>query len=166
MKKDKLILLIICILGFSSAVAQTQNEPTIKKNSISANILGTGSYVGFSYERLLFERVIAEIGIGVIGYGIGATVYPLKKVRKKQLNPYIGLKYTNHAIVDGENKSATYLPIGLTYFLRTRLNFSIDIGPSYFHHKSPGYMPTKEELDRYPYSDFGLWGNLKIGFRF
>ena len=166
MKKIKLLLLIGFTVAFSITNAQNQDTPEIEKNSISANILGTGSYVGVSYERLLFERVSAEVGIGVIGYGIGATIYPLKKVKVAQLNPFIGLKYTNHVILDGENKSAAYLPIGLTYFAKNGMNFSVDIGPSSFRHKSPGYKPTKEELDKYPFSDFGLWGNLKIGLRF
>jgi hypothetical protein len=165
MTKLKLFFLIVCIAIFSSADAQNQIESSIRKNSISANILGTGTYLGISYERLFFDRVSSEISIGMMAFGFGATVYPLKKVKKAQLNPFIGLKYTNHAFLDGEHKSATYIPIGLTYFSKNRLNFSIEIGPSYFDHKSPGFLPTQEELDTYPYSDFGIWGNLKIGFR-
>ena len=115
---------------------------------------------------MLFKRVSAEVGIGLIVIGLGATVYPIKKVQSGQFNPFIGIKFTNHAIVDGENKSATYLPIGLSYFTKHRINFNIDVGPSYFNHKSPGYQPTQEEIERYPFTDFGLWGNLKIGFRF
>lgn len=164
MTKVKLILLMVCLAGFAFTFGQ--NKKTIGKNSISANILGTGSYVGVSYERLLFERVSAEVGIGIIGFGTGVTLYPLRKVRAAQLNPFFGIKYTDHAIVDGENKSATYLPIGITYFSKIRMNFSVDIGPSYFRHKSPGYMPTQQEIAKYPYTNFGFWGNLKIGFRF
>ncbi|MFK8037883.1 MAG: hypothetical protein AB8B74_06305 [Crocinitomicaceae bacterium] len=166
MKIINLIVLVVCLFSIPSVSGQSQADQSIEKNSISANILGTGSYLGISYERLIADRVSAEIGIGLIGIGVGATIYPLKKVEAKQLNPFVGIKFTNHAIVDGENKSATYLPIGLTYFSKNDLNFSIDIGPSYFNHKSPGYMPTQEELDKYPFSDFGFWGNLKIGLRF
>jgi len=170
MKTIYKLLLIGFITGINVVNAQNRimhkPESVIRKNSVSANILGTGSYVGISYERLLFQRVIAEVGIGVIGYGIGVTVYPIKKVKAGQFNPFIGLKFTDHAIVDGENKSATYLPIGVTYFSKNSVNFSVDIGPSSFYHKSPGYNPTQDELDKYPFSDFGVWGNLKIGYRF
>ena len=67
MKKIKLLLLIGFTVAFSITNAQNQDTPEIEKNSISANILGTGFYVGVSYERVLFERVSAEVGIGVIG---------------------------------------------------------------------------------------------------
>jgi len=167
MTKNKIIFSGIFILFMITASqAQKFSESPIQKNSISANILGTGSYLGFSYERLIKDKVSLEVGLGLIGYGMGVTLYPLKKVENNQLNPFIGVKYTNHAIVDGENKSATYIPLGLTYFSKSRLNFSLDLGPSYFRHKSPGYAPTQEELEKYPFTSFGLWGNLKIGFRF
>lgn len=166
MTKLKLLFLIVCIAIFSSANAQNQEEFSIRKNSISANIIGTGTYLGISYERLFFDRVCTEISIGIWAFGIGATVYPLKKVKKAQLNPFIGLKYTNHLAVLGYHRSATYMPIGLTYFSKNRWNFSIEIGPSYFDHKSPGgFKITQEILDRYPYSEFRIWGNIKIGFR-
>jgi len=58
------------------------------------------------------------------------------------------------------------LPVGVSFFSRYRLNLSADIGPSLFHRKSPGFNPTAEELELYPFRDYGLWGNLKIGFRF
>lgn len=164
MIKIKLVLLL-CIANFYFVEAQNENQPTIKKNSISVNILGTGSYLGISYERLLFERVTAEIGIGVFGYGIGVTVYPLKKISIKQPNLFIGLKYTNHTLVGIEKKSATYIPIGLTYFLKKRYNLSFDVGPSYFYHKSHGHNSNTGHQRAY-YSDYGLWGNLKFGLRF
>ena len=168
MEKLSLIILIGGLLSIQSICAQTSStiDTEVRKNSISFNALGTASYLGISYERLIAQRISLEFGIGMIGYGIGATVYPFKKVKIKQFNPFIGIKYTNHAIVDGENKSATYIPLGITYFAKNKMNFSIDIGPSYFQHKSPGYRPTIEEQNRYPYSDYGIWGNFKLGFRF
>ena len=159
-------LLVFAILLMSSLAPHAQQTSSIEKNSLSFNILGTGSYVGVSYERLVFDRAFLEVGLGVIGYGIGGTVYPLKKIEPKQINPFIGIKYTNHAIVDGVNKSATYLPVGVTFFRENKMNFSFDAGPSYFYYQSPGYKPTEEELKKYPYSDVGFWGNIKVGFRF
>lgn len=167
MKVLKFLLIIVCLFSFSTTYAQvSENEAFVEKNSLSVNILGTASYLGVSYERLFAQRFSVDFGIGLIGIGVGGTLYPFKKVQVNKFNPFVGIKYTNHAIVDGENKSATYLPLGVTYFSRYRLNFSVDVGPSYFRHKSPGYMPTQEELEKYPYNSVGLWGNLKIGFRF
>lgn len=135
------------------------------KNSLSGNILGTGSYIGFSYERILLQRVSLEAGIGLIGYGFGATLYAVKPDFKK-IAPYFGVKYTTHAIVDGEHKSVYYLPIGLTYFAKFPVNIGFDLGPALKKHHSPGYMPTQAELEKYPFTDFGLFGNIKLGIRF
>lgn len=147
-------------------VEEIKEEGLVEKNSFSINVLGTASYVGFSYERILYQRINLEIGIGLIGYGAGLTMYPIKKIRIEKLNPFFGIKYSNHAIVDGENKSVTYVPFGVTYCGINRLNISIDAGPAYIFHKSPGYRPTREEKAKYPFSDYGVFGNLKLSYRF
>ena len=90
----------------------------------------------------------------------------IKKVKINQINPYIVLKYTNHAVIDGENKSATYIPIGVTYFTKSKINLHLDVGPAYFYHISPGYKPTAAEKIKHPYSNYGIWGNFKVSFRF
>lgn len=164
-------LFIICLfyfggLFFSLLHAQKKNDFEDEKNSLSINVLGTGSYLGISYDRVLSDHLLAEIGIGVIGYGAGISFYPFKIVSNKKISPFIGLKYTNHAMVDSENKSATYFPFGFTYFSKKQVSVSIDIGPSYFNHKSPGYKPTPLELDQYPFTSFGIWGNIKLSFHF
>lgn len=137
----------------------------IGKNSISGNILGTGSYIGFSYERIVLQRLSLEAGLGLIGYGFGASIYALKPDMNK-VAPYLGIKYTTHAIVDGEHKSVYYLPLGLTYFAKFPINIGFDLGPALRIHHSPGYMPTPAELDKYPFTDFGIFGNIKMGIRF
>jgi len=165
MRNLLIVILIIVVSAFQVNAQAISENKTIQKNSISGNILGTGSYLGFSYERLFKQRVSAEIGIGLIGLGTGISYY-FRKVEAKKLIPYIGLKYTSHAIVDGEHKKVTYLPVGITYFGKRYFNFGFDIGPAVRRHMSPGYMPTPEELARYPFTDFGVFGNLKLGFRF
>ncbi len=161
-----LVAVLISWLTLSANAQKKMSLPTIKKNSVSANILGTASYLGITYERVLTKKMIGEVGIGLIGYGAGITYYPLKNIAPKQLNPFVGLKYTNHAIVDGENKAVTYLPVGLTLFTARLINISLDAGPSYVRHKSPGYKPTLEEKATFPYNSFSFFGNLKVGFRF
>jgi hypothetical protein len=168
MNKLKLMFLFISFLVFSVnswAQGGTNRSSEVKKNSISANILGTGSYIGFTYERLLFSKLNVEVGIGLIGIGGGITYYPFK-ANPKRICPYFGVKYTSHAIVDGAHKTVTYIPFGISYFGKGMFNFGIDIGPAVRHHISPGYMPTLEEQEKYPFTDYGIFGNLKLGFRF
>jgi len=156
----------ICLIISLHSFGQTDLKQEVPKNSISLNILGTGTYMGISYERLFAQRVSAEVGIGIIGIGIGATYYPIQKVRVSKLNPYIGIKYTNHAVPDGVYKSATYIPLGFTFYTRSSMNVGVDIGPSYFRHKSASYFDTEEVKSQYPFSEFGIWGNIKLGWRF
>jgi hypothetical protein len=157
-------ILMLSLLLSLTAFSQDQSRK-FPKNSISANILGTGAYLGFTYERYILKRYSAEVGIGLIGFGVGASYY-FKKIKPKMWNPYLGLKYTSHAIVDGEHKKLTYLPVGITYFGNRTFIFGLDIGSAYRRHISPGYMPTPEELAQYPFSSFGIFGNLKLGVMF
>lgn len=165
-------LISIFLLSFwatsiiNAQVEEVREEGLIEKNSFSINVLGTASYVGFSYERILYQRVNLEVGVGLIGYGAGLTIYPIKKIRVEKLNPFFGIKYTNHAIVDGENKAVTYIPLGITYCGINRLNIGLDVGPAYVIHKSPGYRPTRKEKAKYPFADYGFFGNLKLSYRF
>ena len=168
MSNYKIVLILAAfIMVISHLIAQPSlpEMQSIQKNSISANILGTGSYLGISYERLLGERISAELGIGLIGFGGGMSIY-FKRAVPGKLNFYSGIKASTHAIVDGEHKTIVYTPFGLTFFARGPINFGMDIGPAYRIHHSPGYMPTPEELAKYPFNDFGIFGNLKMGIRF
>ncbi len=56
MKKIKLLLLIGFTVAFSFTNAQNQDTPEIEKNSISANILGTGFYVGFRMKECYLKE--------------------------------------------------------------------------------------------------------------
>ncbi len=172
MKSNKFLLVVLLLivlvswLAIGASAHDKLGHPPVKKNSVSLNILGTASYAGISYERILGKRIVGEVGIGLIGYGVGVTYYPLKPIRSKQLNAFTGIKYTNHAIVDGENKAVTYIPLGVTFFTARFFNISADIGPSFVQHKSSGYKPTLEERNKFPYYSYSIFGNLKFGFRF
>ena len=165
MKNYLLLLILILSLVAHGYSQSTKNENRVAPNSISGNILGTGSYIGLSYEKLLFQRLSLEAGVGIIGYGGGMTWYA-KKAEAGKLGFYTGVKATTHAIVDGEHKTVAYLPIGFTWFAKSPINIGLDIGPAYRYHHSPGYMPTPAEQAKYPFSDFGIFGNMKVGVRF
>jgi len=152
-------------LLFFIVFSQSLTVNAIEKNSISGNILGTGSYIGLSYERLIFQHINLEFGLGLIGYGTGITYYP-NKIETATIRPYTGIKFTSHAIVDGEHKSVYYIPFGITLFTDVRLNLGFDFGPAYVIHHSPGYMPSLEELNKYPYNNISVFGNFKLGIRF
>jgi len=159
-----LLVLISCI-NITTAQNNQETNVEIEKNSVSSNILGTGSYIGISYERLLFERISLEVGVGLIGFGAGITYYPIKVVPNR-LRPYLGAKITTHSMVDGEHKTVAYIPFGLTWFSNFRMNFGFDVGPAVTKHISPGYFGFEEEPKSYPFTDYGVFGNLKVGFRF
>lgn len=161
----------VCMLMISlmtqtlSAQQAERKSKEIEKNAIYGNILGTAAYLGLSYERFFSQKLSAEVGIGLIGIGAGISYYPIK-VAPRKIRPYVGLKGTSHAIVDGEHKMLVYLPLGFTFFSRSIVNIGMDIGPAVQRHVSPGYMPTPAELEKYPFTDMGLFGNLKLGIRF
>ncbi len=160
-----LVIAMIWLIHPHAVAQKSESDQSLKKNAFSGNILGTASYLGFTYERYLYQRFSIEVGVGLIGLGTGLSYYPFRMEAGK-VKPYIGLKYTSHAIVDGPHKIVTYIPIGITFFSSGQINIGCDIGPSYVQHQSPGFKPTPEELARYPYTDFSVFGNLKLGIRF
>jgi len=160
--KISLICFIICINLFG---IKAQEAIEIPKNSISANLLGTGTFVGITYERLLYQCLNLEVGLGYLGYGFGATVYPFKVATSRSCL-YVGIKYTDHGFNDREHKQVLYLPVGVTYFKSGAINIGIDIGPAYIRHLSADVLAEEVLVALYPFNDFGFYGNLKVGFRF
>jgi hypothetical protein len=162
----KFFVLLVCLACSISVQSQGKNaDEILKRNSISGNILGTASYVGLSYERVIGNRTIVEVGLGLIGFGAGVSVYA-RKLKPNVLSPYIGLKFTTRAMVDLPLVMTFYLPIGLTFFSKHNVNIGFDIGPSYDSYLTPGYTHDPVERARYPYSDFGVFGNVKLGIAF
>lgn len=156
--------LLLISTGFSTFSQNTGDLPS--KNSISFNILGTGTYLGFSYERLLYQRLSLEVGVGLVGIGAGATYYPFRKVEKGGFHPYTGIKTTFNTMGSGGEKNMTYLPLGITFFTKNRMAFGLDVGPSYQTNYSPFGKVIAEFAETFPKSQVLLYGNLKISYRF
>ncbi|PHR17928.1 MAG: hypothetical protein COA38_20270 [Fluviicola sp.] len=165
MKKILISLLLGTLIG-NNVNAQTKSisKDEIRKNSISFNLLGTATYVGFSYERLIAQRISVEVGLGLVGIGLGITAYPFKRVEKKQFNPFIGIKTTLNTRLSGGEKSITYVPLGITYFTKKNLSVSFDLGPAYQINYSPIGKVIPSVLENYPNSELGVYGNLKLSF--
>ena len=170
MKKLICVLLLFSLASNQSFAEETEGcyrpiRPMLK-NSISFNILGTGSYVGFSYERLIKQRLSLEVGFGIIGAGTGVILYPFGIDPYEGLAPYIGIKTTFNTMGSGGEKNMTYIPIGVNYFTYKKMAFGIDVGPSYQTNYSPFGKVTPEKAATFPYAQFSIYGNLKISYRF
>ncbi|NOQ74205.1 MAG: hypothetical protein GQ574_19510 [Crocinitomix sp.] len=167
---------IICILFLFSLVSNQsfaeESEGCYRplgpplKNSFSFNILGTGSYIGFSYERLIKQRLNLEVGFGLVGVGAGVTIYPFGIDPYGGISPYIGIKTTFNTMGSGGEKNMTYIPIGITYFTDKKMAFGIDFGPSYQTNFSPFGKVTEETAATFPNAQISIYGNLKISYRF
>ena len=164
---------LICILLlFSLASSQSFAEGCYRplgpplKNSFSFNILGTGTYIGFSYERLIKERLSLEVGFGVLGAGAGITFYPFGINPYGGFAPYTGIKTTFNTRGSGGEKNMTYIPLGVTLFSADRMAFGIDVGPSYQTNYSPFGKVTPELANTFPNAQISIYGNLKISYRF
>jgi len=153
--------IVFLILILSSTLASAQE---LEKNSVYGNILGLGGIVGLSYERILFDHLSFEIGLGIVGAGAGLTIYPIKRELGK-IRPYSGIRYTFMELETVGSGNIAYIPFGLCYFSKSRLNIGIDIGPdfgkwSYDNDHLDDSNPRKHS------DSIKKWGNVKIGFRF
>jgi hypothetical protein len=166
----KKLICALLLITLSSNISLAKEPPCVtftpRNNSISFNVLGTGTYVGFSYERLIRQRLSLEVGFGILGVGAGATIYLFKPIFLGGLVPYTGVKTTFNSQLSGGEKNMTYVPIGLTYFTKGRMAYSIDIGPSYQTNYSPFGKVTAEHASTFPNAAFGIYGNLKVSYRF
>lgn len=123
-----------------------------EKNILSASVLGTSSYFGFTYERLITDELVGELGIGLLSVGLGATYYP-RKIKENHINFYTGLKYgsrniiTTLFLIDEKKDPIFYIPFGINYPYNDDMNLALDIGPSFN-------------------GSTGIYANLRLGFRF
>ncbi len=166
----KKFICTVLLITLSSNISLAEKPPCVtftpRYNSISINALGTGTYVGFSYERLIRQRLSLEVGFGILGVGAGATIYMFKPIYLGGFVPYIGVKTTFSSRLSGGERNITYLPIGLTYFTRNRMAFGLDVGPSYQTNYSPNGKVTAEHASTFPKAVFSIYGNFKISYRF
>lgn len=167
MKKLICILLLFCLASNQSFAEGCYRPPGPPlKNSFSFNILGTGTYIGFSYERLIKERLSLEVGFGIIGAGGGVTFYPFGINPYGGFAPYTGIKTTFNSRGSGGGKNMTYIPLGVTFFTANKMAFGIDVGPSYQTNYSPFGKVTPEFASTFPNAQVSIYGNLKISYRF
>ncbi len=159
-------LFFFLFLLHSAIDAQIEDQNALQKNVLSLSILGTSSYGGITYERIVSQRASLEMGIGLIGFGLGATYYPFGEIRIGKLNPFLGMKYSRYTMIHGDLRFVIYSPFGLIYVSRFGLNFAVDVGPAFFRNISYGGRDLLASVNTYPFSNWGVWGNFKIGFRF
>ena len=78
------ILLILAINPSLNAQEVESNISRIEKSSFSANIMGSSSLFGITFDKVLSDKFIWEIGFGYVGIGTGLTYYPfnIKKLAK------------------------------------------------------------------------------------
>jgi hypothetical protein len=151
----------------AEAQKATHDEGIIEKHSVSGNILGSSSLVGVTYERVLSNSFIFEVGFGFVGLGTGITFYPLK-IKKSNVCPYTGVKFSFLVLPEVFGAYGGYIPFGLTFFSKHRLNIGLDFGPAFGHWFKGGGRPAIYD-PTIDYNDSGnlkVYGNLKIGFRF
>ncbi len=123
----------------------------IKKNAISANLLGTAPVLGITYERLLSQYTSIEVGLGLFSLGTGVKVYPWKAKTGKVVF-HTGGTVTYFVFPLGGEVVIAYVPIGFSFFSSGGFNFGLDIGPGYYGEDDDDYV--------------SVYGNLKVGFRF
>lgn len=160
MNNLKTFLLSAIVVIFSFTLNAQSNETEIQKNSFSVNILGPSSVVGITYERIVKNSIILEVGVGLIGVGAGISFYPFN-IKASKLSPYVGAKFSTAVLVDVGGGYVGYIPLGVTFFSKHKINIGLDIGPAYGQLSESGFAEN-EETETTIY----LYGNLKIGLRF
>lgn len=130
----------------------------VYKSAISAELGGKSGFIGFSYDRLLSSHTRLGIGAGFKGVGVDFKYYPIKVQRDKWLFN-VGLR-TNMVNLPS-NYLFCSLPIGVSFFGASRLNFDLDVGPLY---KFPiaNNSNNPDFANNWNY----VWFSLKVGYRF
>ena len=150
----KLAITLSFVLAFLCSVnSYAQEKETItQQNNISFSIMGTSSYFGVTYERMLTDKWAAEIGVGFLSVGFGATYYPWE-IKEDDVSFYTGIKYSSPNVasilllIESDTKSIVYVPLGFTYATSGGFSLGLDIGPSLA-------------------GGTGVFGNIRAGFRF
>lgn len=120
----------------------------LKKNGISANILGTSPFFGLTYERLLSKYLSLEAGAGLVSLGGGIKIYPLR-AKEGQAIFHTGITVAHEYYSE---YTISYIPLGISFFGQKGLNLGVDLGPAYY-------------IDGYDNFIF-FYGNVKFGIRF
>ncbi len=148
----KVAITLSFAFAFLFALNSNAQEKITEKNNISFSILGTSSYLGVTYERMLTDKWAAEIGVGILSVGFGATYYPWE-IKEDDISFYTGVKYSSPNIITyaflipDKTESIVYIPLGFTYATSGGFSLGLDVGPNLTGSTS-------------------VFGNIKAGFRF
>jgi len=126
----------------------------MRRNAISFNIIGTTPIVGITYDRIVSENMSIEVGVGIPSIGAGFKYYPAG-IKESKMLFHVGLTAivisTKALDIWGTSEEdgllIGYLPIGVSYFGEKGFNLGVDLGPAVA-------------------ANFGVWGNVKVGYRF
>jgi len=146
------IIALSFILSFCFVNQSNAQDTISEENFLSFSILGTSSYLGVTYERMLTDKWAAEIGIGALSIGFGATFYPWE-IKEDDVSFYTGVKYSSPNIITAlflvpdDTDSIVYIPLGFTYATSGGFSIGLDVGPSLT-------------------GGTGIFGNVRAGFRF
>jgi len=158
------ILLILAIIPCVNAQEVESNTFRIEKSSFSANIMGSSSLFGITFDKVLSDKFIWEIGFGYVGIGTGLTYYPFN-IKKSKPCPYTGMKFSVLGLPEVVVAYWGYIPLGVTFFSNQRINIGIDAGPALGKIEAGG--PPEERVDNSIFSDrkIRIFGNIKVSFR-
>ena len=164
MKSVITILLIWAIIPNVYAQEVESNTSRIEKSSFSANIMGSSSLGGITFDKIITDKVIWEIGIGYVGIGTGVTYYPFN-IQKSKVCPYTGLKFSLLVLPEVAMASWAYIPLGVTFFSKQRINIGFDVGPALGKMEDVSRPEENWESSLLRDSKIRIFGNLKVGFR-
>ncbi len=164
MKPVITILFILVILPNVTAQKVDINNFIIEKSSFSANIMGSSSLGGITFEKVLTDIIIWEVGIGYVGIGTGVTYYPFN-IQKSKVCPYTGLKFSFLVLPEVAIASWAYIPLGVTFFSKQRINIGFDVGPALGKMEDVSRPVENWESSLFHDRKIRIFGNLKVGFR-
>ena len=164
MKPVIIMLLISAMLTNVNAQEVEQSNAMIERSSFSANIMGSSSLGGITFDKVISDKFIWEIGLGYVGFGTGLTYYPFN-IQKSKICPYTGLKFSFLGLPEVVMAGWGYIPIGVTFFSKQRLNIGIDVGPALGKMKNVSNPEKNWESSLFRDRKIRIFGNLKVGFR-
>ncbi len=130
------------------------------KSAINVEGFGKTGFVGISYDHLLSARWRVGVGVGYPGFGADLKFYPWKV---KRFSPVfnLGLRSVAFFPKNGTAVALHSLPIGISYFGKSRINVELDIGPMFTVPLSAGAEIFGSSTNLPP-----IWFSVKIGHRF
>lgn len=164
MKPVIIMLLISAMLTNVNAQEVEQSNAMIERSSFSANIMGSSSLGGITFDKIITDKVIWEIGIGYVGIGTGVTYYPFN-IQKSKVCPYTGLKFSLLVLPEVAMASWAYIPLGVTFFSKQRINIGFDVGPALGKMEDVSRPEENWESSLLRDRKIRIFGNLKVGFR-